>query len=123
MTRSDELMLAAIRMKSQLSINGREVTVNGENVTIWLYGVPTVVVRFGKGDIRINGMIKVSRKSAKVLNAILKTYTDCSVKGMGKCWVLERNDGEIVPLGENLATIPMTKSEITKNEIEDYIEY
>lgn len=121
MTRSDELMLAAIRMRTEMSVNGREVTVSGENVTVWLHGVPTVVVRFGNEDIRINGMIVVSRKSAKVLNAILKTYTDCSVKSMGGCWVLEGKDNQIVPLGENLATIPMTKSAIITSELENYI--
>ena len=67
MTRSDEMMLSAIRLKVAMQMNGRDVSVEGDHVKVALHGVPAMVVRFDSGDVRVNGMLKVSRKSAKVL--------------------------------------------------------
>ena len=79
MTRSDEMMLSAIRLRVAMQMNGRDVSVEGDRVKVALHGVPAMVVRFDSGDVRVNGMLKVSRKSAKVLNAVLRTYKDCTV--------------------------------------------
>ena len=93
MTRSDEMMLSAIRLRVAMQMNGRDVTVEGDRVKVSLHGVPAMVVRFDSGDVRVNGMLQVSRKSAKVLNAVLRTYTDCTVASVEGCWVLESKDG------------------------------
>ena len=61
MTRSDEMMLSAIRLKVAMQMNGRDVTVEGDCVKVSLHGVPALVVRFDSGDVRVNGMLKVSR--------------------------------------------------------------
>jgi hypothetical protein len=68
-----------------------------------------MVVRFDSGDVRVNGMIQVSRKSAKVLNAVLRTYTDCTVASVEGCWVLESKDGQRIPMTGIMATVPMTR--------------
>ena len=88
MTRSDEMMLSAIRLRVAMQMNGRDVTVEGDRVKVSLHGVPAMVVRFDSCDVRVNGMIQVSRKSAKVLNAVLRTYTDCTVASVEGCWCL-----------------------------------
>ena len=109
MTRSDEMMLSAIRLRVAMQMNGRDVTVDGDRVSVSLHGVPALVVRFDSGDVRVNGMLQVSRKSAKVLNAVLRTYTDCTVASVEGCWVLESRDGHRIPMMGRLATVPMTR--------------
>lgn len=121
MTKSDEMMLSAIRLRVAMQMNGRDVCVDGDNVRIALHGVPALVVRFGSGDVRVNGMLKVSRKSAKVLNAVLRTYTDCTVASVEGCWVLEGKDGQRVPMTGLMATIPMTKHDRDRNKLETYV--
>lgn len=121
MTRSDEMMLSAIRLRVAMQMNGRDVSVDGDNVKIALHGVPAMVVRFGSGDVRVNGMLKVSRKSAKVLNAVLRTYTDCTVASVEGCWVLEGKDGQRVPMTGLMATIPITRRDKKKNMLDSYI--
>ena len=109
MTRSDEMMLSAIRLKVAMQMNGRDVSVEGDRVMVSLHGVPAMVVRFDSGDVRVNGMLQVSRKSAKVLNAVLRTYTDCAVASVEGCWVLESKDGQRIPMTGIMATVPMTR--------------
>ena len=109
MTRSDEMMLSAIRLRVAMQMNGRDVTVDGDRVSVSLHGVPAIVVRFDSGDVRVNGMLQVSRKSAKVFNAVLRTYTDCTVASVEGCWVLEGKDGQRIPMTGRMATVPMTR--------------
>ena len=122
MTRSDEMMLSAIRLRVAMQMNGREVSVDGNNVKVDLHGVPALVVRFGSGDVRVNGMIQVSRKSAKVLNAVLRTYTDCTVASVEGCWVLEGKDGQSIPLTGLMATVPMTRK-AKAGAMDKYVNY
>ena len=122
MTRSDELMLAAIRMKTSMKMNGREVTTAGDISTITLHGFPAVAVRVAENVVRVCGAVLVSRKSAKVINIILDTYTDCHIRGVNGCWVLENRKGDEVPIGKNIVTIPITKEDRNIKEIETYVE-
>ena len=122
MTRSDEMMLSAIRLRVAMQMNGRDVTVEGDRVKVSLHGVPAMVVRFDSGDVRVNGMIQVSRKSAKVLNAVLRTYTDCTVASVEGCWVLESKDGQRIPMTGTMATVPMTRKAKTC-KMDKYLTY
>ena len=122
MTRSDEMMLSAIRLRVAMQMNGRDVTVEGDRVRVSLHGVPAMVVRFDSGDVRVNGMIQVSRKSAKVLNAVLRTYTDCTVASVEGCWVLESKDGQRIPMTGIMATVPMTRKAKTC-KMDKYVTY
>lgn len=122
MTRSDEMMLSAIRLKVAMQMNGRKVSVDGDRVKVTLHGVPALVVRFDSGDVRVNGMLKVSRKSAKVLNAVLRTYTDCTVASAEGCWILEGKDGQRVPINGVMATIPMTRK-AKSGQMDKYVKY
>ena len=122
MTRSDEMMLSAIRLKVAMQMNGRDVSVEGDQVKVALHGVPAIVVRFDSGDVRVNGMLKVSRKSAKVLNAVLRAYTDCQVTSAEGCWILEDKDGNQVPLTGQSATVPMTRRDGRRTLLESYID-
>ena len=103
------MMLSAIRLRVAMQMNGRDVTVDGDRVSVSLHGVPAIVVRFDSGDVRVNGMLQVSRKSAKVFNAVLRTYTDCTVASVEGCWVLEGKDGQRIPMAGRMATVPMTR--------------
>ena len=51
MTRSDEMMLSAIRLRVAMQMNGRDVTVEGDRVKVSLHGVPAIVVRFDSCDV------------------------------------------------------------------------
>ena len=118
------MMLSAIRLRVAMQMNGRDVSVEGDRVKVSLHGVPAMVVRFDSGDVRVNGMIQVSRKSAKVLNAVLRTYTDCTVASVEGCWVLECKDGQRIPMTGIMVTVPMTRKakscKIDKYLMNDY---
>ena len=121
MTKSDELMLAAVRMRTGLSVNGRVVSAVGDRVTISLYDVPTICVRFDEGDIRLSTSVPVTRKSAKVINAVLQAFTDCRMKSMNGVWLLENRKGEIIPLRECFLTIPITRDDVKRSGLERYM--
>ena len=103
------MMLSAIRLRVAMQMNGRDVSVEGDRVKVSLHGVPAMVVRFDSGDVRINGMLQVSRKCAEVLNAVLRTYTDCTVASVEGCWGLESRDGQRIAMTVIMATVPMTR--------------
>ena len=42
MTRSDEMMLSAIRLRVAMQMNGRDVSVEGDRVKVSLHGVPAM---------------------------------------------------------------------------------
>ena len=103
-------------------MNGRDVSVEGDRVKVSLHGVPAMVVRFDSGDVRVNGMLQVSRKSTKVLNAVLRTYTDCTVASVEGCWVLESRDGQRIPMTGIMATVPMTRK-AKSCKMDKYVNY
>ena len=121
MTKSDELMLAAVRMRTELSVNGRMVSVEGDRVTVSLHDEPAVCVRFDEVDVRLCSSTLVTRKSAKVLNTILEAYTDCKVRSLNGIWLLERRKGEVIPMGKKFVTIPITKKTEKKSDLEKYV--
>ena len=123
MTKSDQLMLTAVNMKTELEVNGRMVTVEGDRVTVSLYNDPIVCVLFDEKLVRLCSNIPVTRKSAKVLNTILDAYTDFSMRSLNGTWLLERRKGETIPIGKNFVTIPMTRNNVKKSGLEDYMNY
>ena len=123
MTKSDELMLSAIKMRTELSVNGRTVNVEGDRVIVSLYEEPIVCILFDEKVVRLCSSIPVTRKSAKVVNAILDAYTDFSMRSLGGTWLLERWKGETLPLGKKVVTIPMTMNNVRKSDLEDYLTY
>ena len=123
MTKSDELMLSAIMMRTELCVNGRTVNVEGDRVTVSLYEEPIVCILFDEKVVRLCSSIPVTRKSAKVVNAILDAYTDFSMRSLGGTWLLERRKGETLPLGKKVVTIPMTRNNVRKSDLEDYLTY
>ena len=122
MTKSDELMLSAVNMRTELSVNGRTVSVEGDKVTVSLYEDPIVCILFDEKLVRLCSNIPVTRKSAKVINALLDAYTDCRIRSLGGVWLLERRKGETIPIGRNFVTIPMTRNNVRKSDLEDYVE-
>ena len=123
MTKSDQLMLSAVNMKTELDVNGRKVTVEGDRVTVSLYNDPIMCVLFDEKLIRLCSNIPVTRKSAKVINTLLDAYTDCLIRSLGGVWLLERRKGETIPIGKNFVTIPITKNNVRKTGLEDYVDY
>ena len=93
MTGSDELMIAAIRSRKELRYNSREVLPQGDKVRVSLHGVPCVVLDFRKGFVTVFGESLNSRKSAKVFNAVLRTYTESYAKSHHGRWEI------VVPVG------------------------
>ena len=112
-------MLSAVRRKTDLSVNGRTVTVKGGRVTISVHSLPVMTMSFDLGYIRVMNGVKVSRKSSKVLNAVLETYTDFHIRALGGVWLLER-DGKSIPVGDGVLVVPMSK-EAAPSELEKYI--
>ena len=106
MTRSDELMLAAVNMRTDLAVNGRKVSVDGDDVIVSLHDMPVVRLRMGLGYLRICPGIPCTRKSSRVLNAVLEEYTDCRVRSLNGTWLLEQGN-TVIPFGNSMMLLQM----------------
>lgn len=93
MTGSDEQMIRAICRRQEFSYNSREVHPEGDTVRVSLHGSPCATLDFAKGFVTVHGESLNSRKSAKVFNAILRTFTDCYAKSDHGKWEV------VVPVG------------------------
>jgi len=98
MTNSDQLMLSAIKAGVPFKINGREVAVDGEKTTVKLHDEEIVVLFWKEKRITLSGKAKVSRKSARVINTILREYTSFEMTSTGGQWVLIGDMGEPMPV-------------------------
>ena len=115
-------MLAAVNMRTELTVNDRKVSVEGDRVTISIYDNPAVCMRLDEVDVRLSSGILVSRKCAKVLNTILEAYTDCRVRSLNGIWLLERRKGETIPIGKNFVTISMTRNNVKQSELNRFVD-
>lgn len=109
MTNSDQLMLAAIKAQVPFKINGREVAVDDQKTTVMLHGEEVAKLDFKTGKITIYARTRVTRKSTRVFNSILKEYTGCSVVSRDGQWILKLLSGRLEPLGTREVIIPIKK--------------
>lgn len=93
MTGSDQRMICAILNREEFSYNSREVRPQGDTIRVSLHGVPCATLDFRKGFVTVYGESLNSRKSAKVFNAILRTFTECHAKSNHGKWEI------VVPVG------------------------
>ena len=115
MTNVDQLLIAAIDAGVPFKSNGREVFVWLDRITVRLHGKDIASVLFDKGELVLAGDIPVSRKSAKVLNALLTHYTSCSILSRKGEWNLRLKNGCVIPTGGRNLSIPMTYKKTTSN--------
>lgn len=113
MTTSDKLMTASVKMRVPFRINGREVSVDGEIVTVSLLGQKTVEIDFYTREVTVFGVTKVTRKSARVINALLRELTQFCFTSRDGQWVLCGPAGMIVPTGRLDVRIPLAPTSAT----------
>lgn len=109
MTNSDQLMLAAIKAQVSFKINGREVAVDEETTTVLLHGEEVAKINSKTRKITLYARTRVSRKSTRVFNCILKEFTGCSVLSRDGQWILKLLSGRMEPLGTREVIIPIKK--------------
>lgn len=93
MTGSDERMMAAVQARRPFVYNSREVRPDGDKVHVSLHGKPCASVDFARGLVTVHGQALNSRKSAKVFNAVLRTYTESYAKSRDGRWEI------VIPVG------------------------
>ena len=93
MTGSDEKMMAAVQARQPFVYNSREVRPEGNKVHVSLHGKPCACIDFGRGLVTVHGESLNSRKSAKVFNAVLRTYTESYAQSRDGRWEI------VVPVG------------------------
>jgi len=110
MTTSDRLMIASVRMRVPFRINGREVCMDGDVATISLLGQKTAAIDFLAREVTVFGVTMVTRKSARVINAVLREFTQFHfVSADGQCLLCDRT-GIVVPTGRLEVRIPMAET-------------
>ena len=109
MTNSDQLMLAAIKAQVSFKINGREVAVDEETTTVLLHGEEVAKINSKTRKITLYARTRVSRKSTRVFNCILKEFNGCSVLSRDGQWILKLLSGRMEPLGTREVIIPIKK--------------
>ena len=104
-------MLAAVKAQVPFRINGRRVAVDDKKTTVSLCDKAIATLSFKNRTISINGDTPVTRKSARVINTILREFTEfwiCSIDGQ---WVVSDPQGLCVPVGQENICLPMKRQE------------
>lgn len=109
MTRSDIMMISAVNDRLPFQSGGREVTPHGERMDISLCGMPCASVDFDMGLVTVRGKSLTSRKSAKVFNAVLRTYTEASARSVHGRWQIRIPVGIEVEFSGDRIGIPISR--------------
>jgi len=102
-------MLAAVKAQVPFRINGREVTVDGEKTAVKLHEEEIVVLFWKERRIMLSGKTKVTRKSARVFNTVLREFSDFEMVSKGGQWILQGEMGEPMPVNGKGVVIPMKR--------------
>ena len=117
MTQSDYMMMSAVNARLPFKSGGREVSAKGEVMDISLCGKPCASVDFDKGLVTVQGESLTSRKSAKVFNAVLRTYTEASARSVHGRWQILIPVGMEVEFSGNRIGVPISREfENVKNQ-------
>jgi hypothetical protein len=100
-------MLAAVKAQVPFKINDREVIVDGERTTVRLYDNNILDLFRKSGEIRLKGNTRVTRKSARVFNTILREFSEYHIVSKEKQWILEGPSGEKLPISTYDVVIPI----------------
>lgn len=109
MTQSDYMMMAAVDARLPFRCGGREVSPHGERMEISLCGKPCASVDFAREMVTIHGEALGSRKSAKVFNAILRTYTEVYAKSVHGRWKIQVPIGMEVCFTGDCISVPISR--------------
>ena len=107
MTQSDTLTAAAVRTGTPLRINDREVSIRDGTVQVSLHGRPCLTLDTPSRTIEIDGETPPTRKSCRVVNAVLGTFSPCRVLTRSKRWYLETAEGKRLPFTNRLVSVPV----------------
>lgn len=109
MTESDRKMMEAVRDGRPFEYNDRSVRPEGNRMVISLHGRRCASVDFGRGLVTVHGEALRSRKSAKVFNAVLRTYTEAYARSTHGRWDVMVPIGTEVEFSDERLSIPISK--------------
>ena len=110
MTVSDSMMIRAILERRDFKYNSREVRSEGDTVFVSIHGVPCITVDFRQRLVTVKGEVLNSRKSAKVFNAVLKTFTEVSARSDHGKWNLSIPVGIEVDFSGERISVPVSRN-------------
>lgn len=117
MTNSDNLVIAAVKAQVSFRVNGRSVGVDDEKTVVRLFDREIMRLYFNDGVVRLNGETPVSRKSARVMNALLKEFTTYEVLSREGQWMLrDTMSGALMPMAGVAVSVPVRYSTERFNE-------
>lgn len=109
MNYSDSQTVTAVINNTPMKLNHREVSVTeGGTVSVALHGSPFLSLDRNTGELEIDGDTPATRKSTRLINAILAAfgpYRVCTKKGQ---WWLQNPEGENFEFTGRLAVVPVT---------------
>lgn len=111
MTNSDNLMIAAVKAQISFRVNGRSVGVDDEKTVVRLFDREIMRLSFIEGKVTQNGDAPVSRKSARVMNALLKEFTAFEILSREGQWILRCPSGTLMPVGSKSISVPMINNQ------------
>lgn len=103
------LTAAAVRSYNPLKVNDREVSVlDGDAVKVRLHGRPCLALYKRSGILQIDGATLPTRKSCRLVNAVLSQYGPYRVFTRRGKWYLETPEGEHMPFTGKLVSVPVS---------------
>ena len=93
MNNTDSMTVAAIRANLPLKFNNRQVIRENDVTTVLLHGSPCLQINHASSVITLSGHCMTSRKSSRMMNAILSSYTSYRVYSKKGRWFLLTHDG------------------------------
>lgn len=95
---------AAVTTGAPLEMNGRTVTTDGDVTTVRLHGTPCLRVERREGTVVLSGDTLPTRKSCRMMNAVLAQLGAGRVSARDGIWEHRSPDGTVTPFpGKDLA--------------------
>lgn len=107
MTRSDMMTAAAVMTGAPLEMNGRTVTTERGVTTVWLHRTPCLRVARTEGTVTLSGETLPTRKSCRMMNAVLSQLGAGAVATRCGKWEHRAPDGDVTPFSGSELTVPI----------------
>jgi hypothetical protein len=107
MTRSDMMTAAAVTTGASLEMNGRTVSTERGRTTVSLHGTACLSVSRTEGTVTLSGDALPTRKSCRMMNAVLSQLGAGEVMTREGRWLHRDARGRLTPFSGRDLTVPI----------------
>ncbi len=96
MNTNDLITAQSVKLAGQIRLIDREITTKDAVTTLVLFGRPCLQLNHRTGEVKINGYMPTTRKSCRVMNAVLQHIGKPPIRSRNGQWLHETPTGTII---------------------------